>query len=120
MAGRSSRTTVPGAGGSDGDPGIASHRTPIRYDEIGAGLRTHPPARPAHRPPDQGGARRRGTVVNVGAGMGSYEPYDLEVTAVEPEAAMIAARPPAAAPCVCAAADPCRSPTRASTPPWAC
>ena len=46
-----------------------------------------------------------GTVVNVGAGMGSYEPFDLEVTAVEPEAAMIAARPPAAAPCVCAAAE---------------
>jgi SAM-dependent methyltransferase len=33
------------------------------------------------------------TVVNVGAGQGAYEPADLEVTAVEPEARMIAARP---------------------------
>ena len=45
------------------------------------------------------------TVVNVGAGLGSYEPDDLEVTAVEPAAAMIAARPPGAAPCVLAAAE---------------
>jgi SAM-dependent methyltransferase len=45
------------------------------------------------------------TVLNVGAGLGSYEPDDLDVTAVEPAAAMIAARPPAAAPCVLAAAE---------------
>jgi len=45
------------------------------------------------------------TVLNVGAGLGSYEPDDLEVTAVEPAAAMIAARPPGAAPCVLAAAE---------------
>jgi SAM-dependent methyltransferase len=32
------------------------------------------------------------TVVNVGAGQGAYEPPDLEVTAVEPEPRMIAAR----------------------------
>jgi SAM-dependent methyltransferase len=37
-----------------------------------------------------GGAR---TVVNVGAGQGAYEPRDRDVTAVEPEPAMIAARP---------------------------
>lgn len=34
------------------------------------------------------------TVVNVGAGAGSYEPWDREVTAVEPSAAMRAERPP--------------------------
>jgi SAM-dependent methyltransferase len=45
------------------------------------------------------------TVVNVGAGIGAYEPDDLEVTAVEPAAAMMAARPPAAAQCVLAAAE---------------
>ena len=45
------------------------------------------------------------TVVNVGAGLGAYEPDDLEVTAVEPAAAMIAARPPGAAPCVLAVAE---------------
>jgi SAM-dependent methyltransferase len=33
------------------------------------------------------------TVVNVGAGQGAYEPRDRAVTAVEPEPAMIAARP---------------------------
>ena len=38
------------------------------------------------------------SVVNVGAGTGAYEPSDLEVLAVEPSAAMIAQRPPGAAP----------------------
>ena len=36
-------------------------------------------------------------VVNIGAGAGSYEPNDREVTAVEPSAEMIAQRPPEAA-----------------------
>jgi SAM-dependent methyltransferase len=36
-------------------------------------------------------------VVNVGAGAGSYEPRDRDVTAVEPSATMIAQRPPGAA-----------------------
>jgi len=34
------------------------------------------------------------TVLNVGAGAGSYEPRDREVTAVEPSATMRAQRPP--------------------------
>ena len=37
-----------------------------------------------------GGAR---TVLNVGAGAGSYEPVDCEVTAIEPSASMRAQRP---------------------------
>ena len=45
------------------------------------------------------------TVVNVGAGTGSYEPPDREVTAVEPSAVMIAQRPPHAAPVVQAGAE---------------
>ena len=45
------------------------------------------------------------TVVNVGAGTGSYEPPDRDVTAVEPSAVMIAQRPPDAAPAVQAAAE---------------
>jgi SAM-dependent methyltransferase len=45
------------------------------------------------------------TVVNVGAGTGSYEPPDRDVTAVEPSAVMIAQRPPDAAPAVRAAAE---------------
>ena len=45
------------------------------------------------------------TVLNVGAGTGSYEPPDREVTAVEPSAVMRAQRPEGAAPCVAAAAE---------------
>lgn len=37
------------------------------------------------------------TVLNVGAGTGSYEPPDREVVAVEPSLAMIRKRPPSAA-----------------------
>jgi SAM-dependent methyltransferase len=45
------------------------------------------------------------TVVNVGAGTGSYEPPDRDVTAVEPSAVMIAQRPPGAARAVQASAE---------------
>jgi SAM-dependent methyltransferase len=45
------------------------------------------------------------TVVNVGAGTGSYEPPDRDVTAVEPSAVMRAQRPAGAAPCVAATAE---------------
>jgi SAM-dependent methyltransferase len=45
------------------------------------------------------------TVVNVGAGTGSYEPTDRDVTAVEPSAVMRAQRPEGAAPCVTASAE---------------
>ena len=40
------------------------------------------------------------SVVNVGAGVGSYEPRDRDVVAVEPSAVMIAQRPPGAAPAI--------------------
>ena len=45
------------------------------------------------------------TVLNVGAGTGSYEPPDREVTAVEPSAVMRAQRPASAAVCVAATAE---------------
>jgi Methyltransferase domain len=45
------------------------------------------------------------TVVNVGAGTGSYEPPDRDVTAVEPSAIMRAQRPAGAAPCVAGVAE---------------
>ena len=45
------------------------------------------------------------TVLNVGAGTGSYEPPGRDVTAVEPSAVMRAQRPADAAPCVAAAAE---------------
>jgi len=45
------------------------------------------------------------TVLNVGAGTGSYEPTDRQVTAVEPSAVMRSQWPADAAPCVAAAAE---------------
>jgi SAM-dependent methyltransferase len=45
------------------------------------------------------------TIVNVGAGTGSYEPSDRDVLAVEPSALMRAQRPADAAPCVAATAE---------------
>jgi SAM-dependent methyltransferase len=45
------------------------------------------------------------TVVNVGAGTGSYEPADRKVVAIEPSEVMIAQRPSDAAPAVIATAE---------------
>jgi SAM-dependent methyltransferase len=45
------------------------------------------------------------SVVNVGAGTGSYEPTDREVIAVEPSAVMLAQRARSAAPAIQAAAE---------------
>jgi SAM-dependent methyltransferase len=45
------------------------------------------------------------SVVNVGAGTGSYEPAGREVVAVEPSAVMIAQRPPGSATAIQAAAE---------------
>jgi DNA-binding transcriptional MerR regulator len=69
--------------------------------DYGAGRRTEP--RIAARVWEALGDAR--TVLNVGAGTGSYEPPDREVTAVEPSAVMRARRPAGAAPCVAAAAE---------------
>ncbi|MEU4689373.1 MerR family transcriptional regulator [Actinoplanes sp. NPDC023714] len=78
---------------------------PHLYDEIGcaypATRRTEP--RIAARVREALGDAR--TVLNVGAGTGSYEPADREVTAVEPSAVMRALRRPGAAPCVAAGAE---------------
>jgi SAM-dependent methyltransferase len=75
-----------------------------RYDEIGRGyaeVRRPDPriARQVERAIGVGAS-----VVNVGAGTGSYEPAGT-VVAVEPSATMIAQRPPGAAPCIQAAAE---------------
>lgn len=45
------------------------------------------------------------SVVNVGAGTGSYEPVDRNVIAVEPSQEMIAQRRPGAAPAICGSAE---------------
>jgi SAM-dependent methyltransferase len=52
------------------------------------------------------------TVLNVGAGAGSYEPDDLDVVAVEPSPAMLAQRPAGSAPAVRAIADALPFPDR--------
>jgi DNA-binding transcriptional MerR regulator len=75
------------------------------YDAIGgayiATRRTDP--RIAARIWDALGDAR--TVLNVGAGTGSYEPPGRDVTAVEPSTVMRAQRPAGAAPCVAAVAE---------------
>jgi SAM-dependent methyltransferase len=75
------------------------------YDTIGATytVTRHTEPRIAARIWDALGDAR--TVLNVGAGTGSYEPPDREVLAVEPSAVMRAQRPPDAAPCVAGSAE---------------
>lgn len=74
------------------------------YDAIGGGYRD------ARRPDSRIAARivtalgNSASVVNVGAGTGSYEPATT-VVVVEPSAAMIAQRPAGAAPALQAAAE---------------
>jgi SAM-dependent methyltransferase len=76
-----------------------------KYDRIGTSYATTRVADPRievriHHA--LGGAR---SVVNVGAGTGSYEPRDRVVVAVEPSATMVAQRPRGSAPAVRAAAE---------------
>jgi SAM-dependent methyltransferase len=75
------------------------------YDRIGRGYGQvrRPDPRIAARIDEALGDAR--TVLNVGAGAGSYEPDDREVTAIEPSAEMIAQRPAGAAPVVQASAE---------------
>lgn len=84
------------------------------YDRIGTGysaLRRTDPRIAARIEAALGDAR---TVINVGAGAGSYEPAGREVTAVEPSGEMIAQRPVGAAPAVQASAEHLPFPTDAS------
>ncbi|HEV3047350.1 MAG TPA: methyltransferase domain-containing protein [Solirubrobacteraceae bacterium] len=71
-----------------------------RYDRIGVGyraVRRTDPVLASRIWAVLGDAR---TVLNVGAGTGSYEPLDRWVLAVEPSGVMIAQRPPDAAPVI--------------------
>jgi SAM-dependent methyltransferase len=75
------------------------------YDRIGVGYRQvrRPDPRIAARIEAALGDAR--TVLNIGAGTGSYEPAGREVTAVEPSRVMIDQRPESAAPAVQATAE---------------
>jgi len=79
--------------------------SPARYDAIGEGyaLRRRPEPRIAAAIEHALGDAA--TLVNVGAGAGSYEPSDREVRAVEPSETMIRQRRAGAAPCVRATAE---------------
>jgi SAM-dependent methyltransferase len=75
------------------------------YDRIGttyASTRTTEPRIAARIHAPLGNAR---TVVNVGAGTGSYEPHDRSVVAVEPSPVMLAQRAADSAPAVRAVAE---------------
>jgi SAM-dependent methyltransferase len=75
------------------------------YDRIGTGYATVRREDPRIAAAIHGALGDARTVLNVGAGAGSYEPRDREVTAVEPSEVMIGQRPPDAAPAVRAAAE---------------
>lgn len=79
--------------------------TDARYDQIGrtyAHTRREDPRLRAILEAALGDAR---TVVNVGAGAGSYEPHDRHVIAIEPSDVMARQRPPTLAPAIAATAD---------------
>ena len=79
--------------------------TTTLYDEIGrgyAGQRRSDPRIAAHVMSALGNTR---SVLNVGAGAGSYEPADRRVVAVEPSIVMLAQRPAGSAPAVRARAE---------------
>lgn len=78
---------------------------PATYDSIGGTYSKHrrPDPRIAAAIRDAIGDAK--SLVNVGAGTGSYEPSDLDVVAVEPSAVMVAQRKPQLAPAVRAAAE---------------
>jgi SAM-dependent methyltransferase len=93
-----------GARGGDSQEGSLMSSAQL-YDSIGATYtvtRCTEPRIAAQIWAALGDAR---TVLNVGAGTGSYEPPGRDVTAAEPSALMRAQRPAGAAPCVAAAAE---------------
>ena len=77
----------------------------VIYDQLGRGYASVRRADPRLAARIDAALADARTVVNVGAGAGSYEPPSREVTAVEPSAVMIAQRPAGAAPAVQASAE---------------
>src|SRR5260370_25236471 len=75
------------------------------YDRIGGGYSTTRRADPRIEARIRRALGDAQTVVNVGAGTGSYEPMDREVVAVEPSERMIRQRPLGSAPVVRALAE---------------
>src|SRR3954464_9453002 len=76
----------------------------MRYDRIGEGYARTRREDPRVREAVLGALGDARTVVNVGAGAGSYEPRDRHVIAIEPSDVMAAQRPPDLAPAIRATA----------------
>jgi SAM-dependent methyltransferase len=76
-----------------------------RYDDIGGGYAGTRQEDPRVRDSILGALGVARTIVNVGAGAGSYEPRDRYVLAVEPSDVMAAQRPGELAPAIRATAD---------------
>lgn len=72
----------------------------VDYDAGGPGYAVHRRPDPRIAAVIHGALGAARTVLNVGAGAGSYEPEDRAVLAVEPSAMMRAQRPRLAAPCI--------------------
>ncbi len=84
---------------------IATYRSAQLYDTIGATYTVTRRTEPRIAEQVWAGLGDARTVLNVGAGTGSYEPSDRHVAAVEPSALMRAQRPAGAAPCVAGTAE---------------
>lgn len=78
---------------------------PATYDSIGGTYSKHRRPDPRIAVAIRDAIGDAVSLVNVGAGTGSYEPADLDVVAVEPSAIMVAQRKPGLAPAVRAAAE---------------
>ncbi len=91
-----------------------------RYDRIGIGYagRRRPDPRWEKRTVEALGPGR--SVINAGAGSGSYDPVDRLVVAVEPSQVMIAQRPDDRAPAFEASPRRCQYLTGPSTRRWRC
>ncbi len=77
----------------------------VRYDAIGDGYADYRRADPRIAAAVHAALGDARTVVNVGAGTGSYEPTDRPVIPIEPSTAMARQRPPALAPAVLGVAE---------------
>jgi SAM-dependent methyltransferase len=83
---------------------MAAQELSPRYDRIGAGYARHRQPDPGFAAAIEAALGDARTVVNVGAGAGSYEPADRHVVAIEPSDVMAAQRPAHLAPAVRATA----------------
>jgi SAM-dependent methyltransferase len=79
--------------------------TSTRYDRIGRSYAQTRRTEPRVKAQIDAALGDAATLVNVGAGTGSYEPTDRAVVAVEPSPTMIGQRPPGSAPVVRAYAE---------------